>query len=162
MAKLDPHPGNTTAPPLPSGSPQRSQADEDGVLQGDRLLSSASAMEEPHQQHPNQQRHHIGLQHSHSASSQHYRVNKHYEGQLNSAAGLKMPDKVLATKDLVTSVSHPFASNCSWFCPSCYLLYICQLTSKHCQEALPVIWVFQGKLELLLWLRRWTLARCVW
>lgn len=87
-------------------------------------------------------------------------------GDFNSAADLTMPDKLQSNssslaQDLVTSVSHPLASNYTRFRPSCYLRYGCQLTSKHCQQPLPVIWEFQGKLQLLPQLRRWSPARDV-
>ena len=85
-------------------------------------------------------------------------------GDFNSAADLTVPDKVQSNssslaEDLVTSVSHLLASNYARFHPSCYLRYGCQLTSKHCQQPLPAIWEFQGKLQLLPCLRTWTPAR---
>lgn len=96
---------------LPSGRPQRSQPEEEGVLQGDRLLSSASAMEEPHQQrHPAEIAIAPGCSMAALPLRSIIRLMSLIGGDFDSAADLTMPDKVQSNssslaEDLVTSKS---------------------------------------------------------
>lgn len=79
------------------------------MLQGDRLLSSASAMEEPHQQHHSAQTATTpGCGTAALPLRSINRLMSMIRGDFNSAADLTMPDKVQSNssslvEDLVTS-----------------------------------------------------------